>query len=76
MSVDKKSLFASQNSPEIKIVHRTLLISHVDVEREEIDGSKRPATQDLEQGRETIALLRVGERIGGSHLVTFEGCEW
>lgn len=60
--------------PEVKIVHRTLLVSHVDVEREEIDGSESPTTQDLEQRRQAIALLHVDKRVGRSHFVDLDCC--
>lgn len=65
-------LAATRNLPEVEIVHRTLLVTHVDVEREEIDGSESPATKDLEQRRKAIALLHIEERVGRSHFVILD----
>lgn len=47
--------------PEIKIINRSLLISHVDVEGEEIDGCQSLTTKDLKESRKPIPI-EVGMR--------------
>ena len=37
--------------PEIEIVNRSLLISHVDVEGKKVNGSQSLPAQDLKEGR-------------------------
>ena len=37
--------------PEIEVVDRALLVSHINVEGEQIDGRQGPPAEDLEQGR-------------------------
>lgn len=36
--------------PEVKIVYGSLLVSHVDIEREQIHRRQSSATQNLEEG--------------------------
>jgi hypothetical protein len=38
-----------ENKPKVQIVHRSLLISHINVERKEIDWRERATTQHLEK---------------------------
>ena len=45
-----------ENQPEIEVVNRALLVSHINIEREQIDGRKRPPAEDLEQGRESVSI--------------------
>jgi hypothetical protein len=40
---------ARENKPKVQIVHRSLLISHINVERKEIDWRERATTQHLEK---------------------------
>lgn len=53
----------SDNQPEIEVVDRALLVSHINVEGEQIDGRERPPAEDLEQGRESVSI-KVGLRGG------------
>ena len=46
----------SENKPEIEVVDRALLVSHINVEGEKIDGRERPPAKNLEQGRESISI--------------------
>ena len=41
---------AQATLPKIEIVHRSLLVAHVDIKREQIDRRMRATTQDLEEG--------------------------
>ena len=43
--------------PKVKIVDGSLLIAHVDVEREEVDWRKSTPSQDLKKGWQTVALV-------------------
>lgn len=43
------------NLPEVKIIHRSLLIAHVDIERKEVNGRQSAATQDLEERRQSVS---------------------
>lgn len=52
-----------KNQPEIEVVNRALLVSHIYIEREQIDGWKRPPAEDLEQGGESVPI-KVGLRGG------------
>ena len=47
-----------ENIPEIKIIYGTLLVPHVDVEREEVDWSESPPAQHLKECRQAVSLLR------------------
>ena len=40
--------------PEVEVVNGALLIPHVDVEREQIDGRKRSPTKDFEERWQTV----------------------
>ena len=46
----------SLHVPEVEIVDRALLISHVDVEGEEVDGWEGPSAEGLEEGREAVPV--------------------
>lgn len=43
--------------PEVKVVDRSLLITHVDVEGEQIDRWKGASAQDLKEGWKAVALV-------------------
>jgi hypothetical protein len=45
--------------PEIQVIHRALLIPHIDVERKEVDWSESSAAQDFKESRKAIARLRI-----------------
>ena len=45
------------DSPEVKIVNGSLLVSHVDVVGEQIDRCGCPPLKDFMEGRETVALV-------------------
>jgi len=45
--------------PEIQVIHRALLIPHVNVERKEVDWSEGPAAEDLKKCRKAITRLRI-----------------
>lgn len=47
--------------PEIQIVHRALLISHKDIEREEIHWRKGPSAQNFKKSWEPIPI-QIGYR--------------
>lgn len=51
------TLWRNDVLPEVQIVNGSLLITHVDVEREQIDWWECSSAQDLKQSRETIALV-------------------
>lgn len=42
------------NIPEVQIINRALLITHIDVEREQIDRRQRATTQHLKEGWKSI----------------------
>ena len=44
-------------SPEVKVVNRSLLITHVDVEGEQIDRWEGTSAQDLKEGWKAVALV-------------------
>lgn len=48
--------------PEVQIIHRALLVPHIDIEGKQVDGSEGPATEDFEERGEAIALLQAGKR--------------
>lgn len=64
------------HSPEIEIIYRALLISHVDVKGEKIDGRQGTATEDLKESREAITLLHVGERVMRGHIGGDDCSRW
>lgn len=45
--------------PEIQIVHGTLLVPHVNIERKEVDWGEGSTTENLKKGRKAIPRLRV-----------------
>lgn len=47
--------------PEVQIVHRSLLISHKDVEGKQVDWWKSPPAQNLKKGRQPVST-HVGHR--------------
>lgn len=53
----------SPSSPEVQIVHRALLISHVNVEREQVDWGESPPSQNLEESGQPISLLHLHLRL-------------
>lgn len=54
--------------PEVQVIHRALLVSHVNVKREEVDGGQCAPTKDFEESGQTIPLLHVEERVWRCHL--------
>ena len=42
--------------PEVEIVNRSLLVSHIDVEGKEVHRSQSLATENLEERREAISI--------------------
>ena len=42
--------------PEVEIVNRSLLVSHIDVEGKEVNRSQSLATENLEERREAISI--------------------
>ena len=42
--------------PKVEVVDGALLVAHVDVEGEKVDGWEGPTAQDLEEGREPVPL--------------------
>lgn len=44
------------HTPEVEIVDGALLISHVDVEGEEVNGWEGPPAEGLEEGREAVPI--------------------
>lgn len=47
---------ADAGLPEIQIVDRSLLISHVDVEREQVYRRQRPPTENLEESWQAVPV--------------------
>lgn len=47
--------------PKVQIINRTLLVPHINVEREEIDRSESATAEDFEEGRKAVALLHLRE---------------
>jgi hypothetical protein len=45
-----------RNLPEVEIIHRSLLVSHINVEGEQIDGRQGPSTEHLEEIRQPVAI--------------------
>ena len=46
----KAGLVGGKRLPEIKVINRSLLVSHVDVEGEKVHRSESLSAQDLEEG--------------------------
>ena len=44
------------NLPEIEIINRSLLISHVDVEGKEVDGGQGLPAKDLEERGQAVSI--------------------
>lgn len=43
------------NLPEVEVIHRSLLIAHVDIERKEVNRRQSAATQDLKERRQSVS---------------------
>lgn len=43
--------------PEVEIINRSLLISHIDVEGKQIYGGERAPAQNFEEGWKPIAIV-------------------
>lgn len=48
--------------PEVQIINRALLITHVNVEGKEIDWRKGIATENLKEGWQALTLLEFWNR--------------
>lgn len=57
----KRTIEYRRDLPKVQIINRTLLIPHINVEREEIDRSESAPTEDFEEGRKAVALLHLRE---------------
>ena len=44
-------------SPKVEVVHRSLLVSHVDVVGKEVDRRRRPTLKDFMERWETVASV-------------------
>jgi hypothetical protein len=68
--------------PEIQVIHRALLIPHINVEGKEIDWGEGPAAQDFKERRKAIARFRIdnvmvrhivsGLRVGNGEITSTE----
>jgi len=52
------------NGPKVQIINGSLLISHVNIEREQVDGWECASAENLKEGRESIPI-QIGLRGGG-----------
>lgn len=53
--------------PEVQVVHRALLVSHINVKGEEVDGRQCAAAKDFEESGQTVSLLHIKKGIWRGH---------